>query len=161
MARKSLLELQREEELKKSGRNNAGKLYNMTAICEVCGMSMDYGYGETFVCKGCGNTQLTEFGKVRKYIEDNGPQNAQVISKETGVDENTIRGYLREGRIEIPDGSEVYIQCQKCGTDIRYGRYCPDCSLALSKSIGGLMVSSGERPKMKSSGGRMHTLNRK
>lgn len=68
---------------------------------------------------------------------------------------------LRQGRIEIPDGSDTYIKCQKCGTDIRYGRYCPDCMLKIAKSVNGVMWMEdvGEKPTHKG-GEEMHYLDK-
>ena len=101
--------------------------YDMMPRCPDCGIHMKYIYGEMFECPVCHRQEQTQFGKVRSYLEEHGPQPAMVISNETGVPVNVIDNFLRQGRIEIPDGSPVYIKCQSCGADIRYGRYCPDC----------------------------------
>ena len=119
---------------------------------------MNYIYGEMFQCPACGRKERTDFGKVREFLEIAGPQPAVIISEETGVPLKVIDKFLREGRVEIPDGSPVYIRCQGCGTDIRYGRFCPDCMLRLSKSLQHAMLAPevGEKPRTNS--GRMHTL---
>ena len=99
---------------------------------------------------------------MRSYLEEHGPQTAMVISNETGVPVNVIDNFLRQGRIEIPDGSPVYIKCQSCGADIRYGRYCPDCMVRMTKELGKAMLMSevGEKPTNKPDmSGKMHILN--
>ncbi len=120
-----------------------------TGRCENCGgLLKDAGLG-IYVCSQCGHEMLSEFGKVKKYIEDNGPSNAYNISQGTGISVSKIDRYLREGRIEIPDGSESYISCEMCGVDIRYGRYCPVCATKLKKTLKSALMPSeiGEIPK--------------
>lgn len=134
--------------------------YERRIDCPSCGARMTYIYGETYECPECGCRKLTDFGRVRKYLEDNGPRTAIVISEATGVSIEVINKFLREGRIEIPDGSEQYIKCLKCGAEIRYGRYCPECMKKISGSISKAMWTPdvGERPKKKYADGKMHFL---
>ncbi len=134
------------------------RLYEKLKACPICGSHMNYIYGEMFQCPECGRKERTDFGKVREFLEIAGPQPAIIISQETGVEVKVIEQFLREGRVEIPDGSPVYIRCQSCGTDIRYGRYCPECMLKLSKSLSQAILAPevGEKPRTKS--GKMHTL---
>ncbi len=138
--------------------------YELSKICKQCGGKMNYAYGENLVCSLCGSQERTDFGKVRDFIEENGPQPAIVIHNGTGVSLQYIDLLLREGRIEIPDGSSMYIQCKKCGTDIRYGRYCPECMLAMSKEVHGAFgrADVGERPTKKgNASGKIRFMNRK
>lgn len=119
--------------------------------CEQCGGSLkDAGLG-IYVCAKCGAETLSEFGMVKQFLNENGPSNAQVISDGTGVPVNKIERFLREGRIEIPEGSDSYISCEKCGVDIRYGRFCPACATTLSKELTSALTYSevGEVPKEK------------
>ena len=68
--------------------------------------------------------------------------------------------YLREGRLEIPENSPIYIKCESCRCDIRSGRYCKECAAKLSKDLEGAMrmdeYEIGEVPKMKQ--GKMHYI---
>ena len=117
--------------------------------CENCkGLLKDSGLG-IYICTQCGHEMLTDFGKVKKYIEENGPSNAFNISQGTGVSINKIDKFLRQGRIEIPEGSDSYISCEKCGADIRYGRFCPQCAIKLKKELMTAFMPSevGEIPK--------------
>lgn len=154
------------EAKKAKKKNTLGESYIMTKHCGKCGMEMKYAYGETYVCPGCGEVVLTDFGKVKQYLDANGPQPAIIISEKTGVPIDYINKMLREGRIEIPDGSEIYIKCESCGTDIRYGRFCPECMQKIVKNLNKAlwMPEVGERPKIKNNTGKMRTvelLNRK
>lgn len=134
--------------------------YQMLEIgrCENCGgLLKDAGLG-IYICSQCGCESLSEFGKVKKYIEENGPSNAYNISIGTGVSANKIEKFLRQGRIEIPEGSDSFISCEKCGTDIRYGRYCPACATKLKKELTSVLLPTevGEVPKKK---GKMRYMN--
>ena len=138
----------------KSKVNRFASDYEVTKMCPKCGMKMKYAYGETYVCTGCGFQQVSDFGLVKQFLDENGPTPAIIISEKTGVSVDYINKLLRQGRIEIPDGSDVYIKCEKCGTDIRYGRFCPDC---MQKTVNGIsnamwMPEVGEKPKQKKTG---------
>lgn len=113
-------------------------------------------------CPQCGYEELNDFGKVRTYLEENGNAPAHVISKATGVSIKRIDRFLLEGRLEIPEGSPVYIKCQSCGTDLRYGRFCAECALKMCKQIQVKFneMDVGEQPKNKKISGKMQFLDR-
>lgn len=117
--------------------------------CKKCNERYVYkAFGE-YLCPKCGYIEFDEYGKIRKYLEDNGPQPAISISMATKIPVSVINQYLREGRLEIPEGSEIFIQCEICKADIRYGRYCPACAAKLSKEFKSALMPSeiGEEPK--------------
>ena len=92
--------------------------------------------------------QKNDFGKIKAFLDKNGPTPAITIAKATGVDRDKINYYLRKGRVEIPEGSKFYLKCEKCGCSIRYGRYCPDCvKVAADKRGISLTEEMGEKPK--------------
>ncbi len=136
-----------------------GQQYDKVKLCPGCNSMMKYVYGELYKCPYCGKTELSDYGKVREFLEANGAQPI-VISDNTGVDIDVINQFLREGRVEIPDGSDIYIRCEACGAEIRYGRFCPECMLSMTKQIGKMMwmPEVGEKPKIKGQSGKMHTL---
>lgn len=127
--------------------------------CDICGEKVYYrGCGE-FECKSCGKFQYDYFGKVKKYLEEHGPTPSGVISQETGVPQDVISRFLKKGRVEIPDGSSIYIKCEKCGCNIKYGRFCPQCALELATGVKKVLAEDiGEKPKHVSEemSGKMH-----
>jgi Zn-finger nucleic acid-binding protein len=140
----------------------SGYARDMTKMCPSCNIPMVYIYGETFECPMCKRKELTDFGKIREFLDENGPKPAMVISEATNVDMDVINVYLRQGRVEIPDGSGIYIRCESCGTDIRYGRFCPECAAKASKDVGMGMLSAdmGEKPTARQEmSGKMHIKN--
>lgn len=155
MIRNRLTGNETEAEIREHNKEMLRERLEHSMLCPKCNIAMDYVYGERFLCSDCGYSALSDFGKVKEFIEEYGPQPAVDISEGTGVSLDYINELLRQGRIEIPEGSDVYIHCQKCGADIRYGRYCPECMMKLTHSIEGVitsMVEVGEKPKTRGSG---------
>lgn len=129
--------------------------------CKNCGGTLKETGLEIYICSKCGEEVLSDFGKVKEYIKENGPSNALDISEGTGISIKKIEKYLREGRIEIPEGSDIYITCQGCGAEIRYGRFCPVCAANLKKEFTSALTPGeiGEPPKI--TGKRRYTIERR
>ncbi len=130
---------------------------NTVESCIGCKRLFQYpGFGAKF-CPSCKQRDLDNQHLVKQYIREHGMANMYEIAENTGVSENLVRQYLRDGMLEIPEGSPIYIKCESCGCDIRYGRWCPSCAARMSNDLKGCMVGVGEVPK---SVGKMRFLNR-
>lgn len=130
--------------------------------CELCHNRMQYVGSGKYRCSFCGVEVLDDFGKIKQFLDQNGPTPEAIISRETGISMDTIDSYLKKGMVEIPNGSDIYLKCEKCGCDIRYGRYCPEC--ARSEMLNNTKTSYqdvGERPRNYNTdmAGRMHFIN--
>jgi ribosomal protein S27AE len=70
--------------------------------CESCGGSfvVYHGLGE-YKCESCGITFFDDYGKVRKYIEENGPSMATDISDGTGVSRRKVNTLLQDGKVGL------------------------------------------------------------
>ncbi len=117
--------------------------------CSKCKGRIRYIGGGYYECFDCGNLEVDDFGKVKDYIDENGSAPAIIISENTGVPVDIINVMLRQGRLEIPEGSPVYIECEGCGCSIRFGRFCPDCIRARTNNLQGAFFNPdvGEKPK--------------
>lgn len=149
-----------------AGRNDLEKLIigNKPIRCEVCGEKMYYVGGGRYECKECGHSVLDDYGKVKEFLEEHGNSPAVVVSKATGVKMEIIEMFLKRGKVEIPEGSRYYLECESCGCPIRYGRFCPTCAKQLTGSILAIFNEEvGEKPKIEnlSMVGKMHYFNRK
>ena len=135
---------------------------NRPVKCEKCGGKLFYTGSGTYSCEACEHIMHDDFGRVKMYLEEHGPTPLAVIADDTGVNPKVIEYFLRKGRVEIIDGSHFYIDCEKCGCAIRYGRFCPDCIKTLAGGIKAIFHEDmGERPKIKSPDdkkGTMHFL---
>ena len=96
--------------------------------CSKCKAIMDYLALGEYRCPECGNEELDSYGVIRKYIDKHGPTPSALISLETGVPMNVIDDFLRKGRLEISDTSSMFLHCEKCGKDIKFGRICAACA---------------------------------
>lgn len=54
------------------------------------------------------------------------------VSKVTGIRAVRIKSFLRDGRIVIANNSIVFLKCEVCGTNIKFGRICRQCMNTLS-----------------------------
>ena len=127
-------------------------------VCPKCGGRYIFQGAGRYVCEDCGNEVYDDFGKVKAYVDEHGPTPAIVLAEVTGVSISKINKFLRQGRMEIPDGSGQYIPCERCGAPIRYGRFCPECAAILTKKLSAVLTSAdvGEKPKREMSG-KMYT----
>ena len=123
-----------------------------TEACEGCRRLFMYpGFGAKF-CPKCRERDVENQHKVKEFLRENGASNMYQISEATGVSERLIRQYLRDGMLEIPEGSPIYIKCESCGCDIRSGRWCPPCAARLSNGLKVNFVCVGDIPKFRAVG---------
>lgn len=109
--------------------------YNIPRLCEKCGGVMVFqGLGE-YRCEDCGELAYDDYGKVRAYIEEHRGATAAQIEEAIGVSQKTIRRLLKDGRLEVAEGSRTFLQCEICGKTLRSGRYCPECEMKVHRNI--------------------------
>lgn len=117
-------------------------------FCKKCGGKLFYQNSGEYRCEDCEATELDDFGKIKRFLEKNGPSPATEISEETGVALEIIDLYLKNGRLEIPENSKFYIKCERCGCALRFGRFCYGCTKELVGGLNGAMFEEmGEKPK--------------
>ena len=109
--------------------------FNIPRVCGKCGGVMVFkGLGE-YRCEECGELAYDDYGKVRCYIEEHKGATAAEIEAAVGVSQKTIRRLLREGRLEVAEGSRAFLRCDLCDRPIRSGRYCPDCEVKMHRNL--------------------------
>lgn len=103
--------------------------------CKKCGRT--YGNDGIDLCPKCRHEDLeNEFKLVKDYLYDNPGAEIKEVSEETGVSTQKILKFLREGRIEISEGSHnALLECEHCGKAIRSGRFCEKCVEKLKKEF--------------------------
>ncbi|SFR64608.1 hypothetical protein [Anaeromicropila populeti] len=133
---------------------------NNISTCARCGKLFQYSGIGLNICQKCKEIDEKEFNLVKEYIYDNPSATVKDTVLNTGVSVRRIRSFLREGRLIIPDGSPIFIECENCGTNIKFGRLCRECADSLTNEIKREMCIEdchiGERPKK--AGVRMHFL---
>ncbi|WP_129597494.1 TIGR03826 family flagellar region protein [Anaerophilus nitritogenes] len=126
--------------------------------CKECGRLFQYN-GISKICSRCQRNDEDDFKIVKEYIYENKGASLVEVSEETGVEEDKILRYLRQGRLEIVgDDATLFLECERCGTGIRTGRFCAKCAKELESEL----KSGFSRPQApRSSGEKMYTAERK
>lgn len=110
-------------------------MYNIPRVCKACGGVMIFkGVGE-YRCENCQEVDYDDYGKVRLYIEEHRGATAAQIEQAVGVPQRTIRRLLKDGRIEVAEGSKTFLRCEICGKSIRSGQYCPECEIKVHRNL--------------------------
>jgi DNA-directed RNA polymerase subunit M/transcription elongation factor TFIIS len=117
--------------------------------CSECGGALVYVAGGMFKCRQCGHEQLDDFGKVRQYLDGNGPSSKHDIHLKTGVDMEIIDKMVKKSRLECTEDSPTFYKCEICGQPIKSGSICNVCAKNESVQQRGYYRSDdvGERPK--------------
>lgn len=138
---------------------------NKPIKCDICEGRMLYVASGMYKCKLCGHEVLDDYGKIKEFLENYGPMPSVMIARATGVQPDVIEMLLKTGKVEIPEGSNYYLKCEKCGCSIRYGRFCLSCANGLAGDIKTTMRDDiGERPRQELTSersGKMHFLRRR
>ena len=103
--------------------------------CKRCKRIFNYyGIGHMY-CPSCLAIDNEIFERIKKYLYEHGTATTEELSAATNVSIPQIEVYLREGRLEIPANSNIFIKCELCGAKLRSGRYCPACASKLSHTF--------------------------
>lgn len=106
--------------------------------CRSCGNIFNYVVGP-FICPTCREKREEQFQRVKKYIQENPKVSIQQVSSECDVDAAQIKQWIREERLEIAEGSALFINCETCGAPIRSGRFCDKCRFEMSSGFRNVM----------------------
>jgi flagellar operon protein (TIGR03826 family) len=100
--------------------------------CPECGRL--FAYQGKNVCKKCTENEEDEYMIVRKYVRDHSGATVFEVAEETGVEEEKILRFLRDGRLESR-GFNASLECERCGKKITSGRLCDACRSRLSSEF--------------------------
>lgn len=110
--------------------------------CKGCGRLFNQ-MGNTRLCPQCLQGLEEKFQEVKKYLEENPNASIDAVSQDNEVSVKQIKQWVREERLIFAEGSTVGIECEKCGTQIRTGRYCDNCKYKITNNL----MSALDRPK--------------
>ena len=103
--------------------------------CKRCKKIFQYVTGQQ-ICQDCKTADEVTFKKVKDYIYSNPGVTLSEVSNELDVSVERIKGYLRDGRLEIVGGeSNLFLDCEGCGKAIKTGRFCDDCSAGIASTL--------------------------
>lgn len=101
--------------------------------CTRCGKI--YNYDGKKICPTCRREDEEDFLKVRDFLYQYPGANIQEVHEGTQVSTNKIIEFLKQGRLEIADDSNLILHCEKCGASIKTGRFCERCATDLQKEL--------------------------
>ena len=111
--------------------------------CPECGRI--FGYVGRNMCPACLDKEEEDFQVVRKYVRDHPGHSVLEVSDDTGIDEEKILQFLRDGRLRSK-GMEKVLECERCGKKISQGRFCDFCMGQIESNIRGAAPPSSKRP---------------
>lgn len=103
--------------------------------CKSCGRLFNYVAGVP-LCMSCRDEREQKFQEVKKYIEEHKHAGIQEVSQECEVEVKQIQQWIREERLSFADDSPIGINCEKCGTMIKTGRFCEKCKREVMNDLG-------------------------
>ena len=90
------------------------------------------------MCVDCRSKLEDKFTEVKRYIEEHKNATVNQVSEELEVSTKQINQWIREERLAFSEDSNIFFQCDKCGTNIRTGRFCDPCKAEMTRNLGGL-----------------------
>ncbi len=108
--------------------------------CTRCGKI--YNYDGFRICPTCRRDDEKDFQKVKEYLYEYPGATISEVNEATEVDSQKIIDFLREGRLEIGENSNLVLECEKCGISIKTGRFCEKCASGLQKELGQAVSAS-------------------
>ncbi|MEX2461886.1 MAG: hypothetical protein WD469_11445 [Paenibacillaceae bacterium] len=87
------------------------------------------------ICQECKKTMENELSKCIEFIRRNRQTTMSQLIDQTGVDEQNIIKYIRDGKINIMDLPNLSYPCDLCESPIRKGNLCYKCRLKLNTDI--------------------------
>ena len=103
--------------------------------CKSCGRLFNCVTGVP-LCMSCRDEREQKFQEVKKYIEEHKHAGIQEVSQECEVEVKQIQQWIREERLSFADDSPIGINCEKCGTMIKTGRFCEKCKREVMNDLG-------------------------
>ncbi|TSB48344.1 TIGR03826 family flagellar region protein [Alkalicoccobacillus porphyridii] len=108
------------------------------ANCSKCGSL----YVQSFrsICSSCYKKQEEDFKLVSGYMRQKDHRMATMLDvcAHTGVEERTIRQFIREGRLLVAAFPNLGYPCESCGNMIQSKRLCAQCQRELNAEIASL-----------------------
>ncbi|WP_058485997.1 TIGR03826 family flagellar region protein [Defluviitalea phaphyphila] len=131
--------------------------------CKKCNRLFQYVTGRV-ICPACKEEEEKVFKKIKEYLYEHPKATLVQVSQETGASIPTIKHYIREGRLIITPESPIGIECERCGTMIKTGRFCEKCAYEIErdmkKATNGLIKNSTKYTNSNLKKSKMHYLNK-
>ena len=128
--------------------------------CKGCNRLFQY-IGGPPLCPACREELENKFAEVKEYIYQNRGASIAEVSEATEVSVKQIKQWIREDRLVLSEATEDGIECEKCGTPIRSGRFCEKCKAQMTNSFNATIsrpVAPTPEKKVDKTGNKMRFL---
>lgn len=106
----------------------------MLANCPRCGRLFTRSVQE--ICPSCAAEEAEDFKLVSRYLSEHPDLTIAELAEATGVSEERIVRFLREGRlVPSPTSKGIVLTCERCGKRIPSGHLCVECRAVLTGEI--------------------------
>ena len=102
--------------------------------CRVCGRLFNYLSGPN-ICQPCRDEAEKKFGNTKDFIRENPGATIGEIAEACEVSQQQIHQWIREERLQFSDDSPIGIACEKCGANIKTGRFCEKCKTTMASLL--------------------------
>lgn len=104
------------------------------------------------VCEACYKEEEQAYETVYKFLRKRENRTAELheVVDVTGVEEELILKFIRNGRIQLSNFPNLRYPCGKCGTSIRDGKLCNSCETDIKSQITQLEQEESIRERIKS-----------
>lgn len=115
--------------------------------CEYCGAPIPRNSEEPY-CAQCRERVL--FLEIKDYIRANDVNEFQVAAH-FGIPLRTVKGWIKEGRIEYKETANGmrslnnHFTCERCGAPVAFGTLCPKCLKLMNKNMHGYDLSKRQK----------------
>lgn len=109
--------------------------------CRTCGNIFNYVVGP-FICPACREALEEKFQTVKEYLREHPGVDIHQMSTDCNVDVQLIRKWLREERLEITSDNAIFLECERCGTSIKSGKYCDKCKYEVMTGLNGNLTQA-------------------
>ncbi len=130
--------------------------------CRRCRRLFNYIGGQP-ICPQCREELEKKFQEVKKYLFDNRNSNIHDVVENCDVEEQQVRQWVREERLEFSSGVDIGVTCENCGAPITSGRFCAKCKSSMINDLKEAgkkpVIEQAEPRKSEANGNKMRFLN--
>lgn len=102
--------------------------------CPICGKIFDSNQYIT-ICPACVQQDERTFDRIREYLFLRPLATVFEVANDLDMPIHFIKRYLREGRLEIRERNNTFLDCEQCGRPITSGHLCSECAAGVKHAF--------------------------
>ena len=118
--------------------------------CRKCRRLFNYVMGPV-LCNQCRQEMEDIFVIVKKYVRENPGSDIRMVAEACDVDPMQIRQWVKEERLCFSEDSPVGIPCERCGKNIKSGRFCATCKAEIKSDFKSVMPKASVAQHLRNS----------